>query len=131
MARMSRREFIRLAGNTVAGGIGYPVTGTVHRAGLVIHTPAPNDHLATFDYVVVLMMENRSFDNLLGYLYEPGSVPRGATFAGVAGQTQAKSTPMSIHNFMAPRCPPPTATNPWSIWWRPLMPPSPSRTVPQ
>jgi len=38
-----------------------------------------NDHLAVFDYVVVLMMENRSFDNLLGYLYEPDSVPRGAT----------------------------------------------------
>jgi phospholipase C len=25
--------------------------------------------LDTFDHVVVLMLENRSFDNLLGYLY--------------------------------------------------------------
>jgi phospholipase C len=94
MARMSRREFIRLAGNTVACGIGYPVTGTVHRAGPVIHTPATTDHLATFDYVVVLMMENRSFDNLLSYLYEPDAVPRGATFAGVAGQTLSNPIPL-------------------------------------
>jgi len=66
----------------------------VHRAGLVIHTPATTDHLATFDYVVVLMMENRSFDNLLGYLYEPDAVPRGATFAGVAGQTLSNPIPL-------------------------------------
>ena len=26
--------------------------------------------LETFDHVVVLMLENRSFDNLLAYLYE-------------------------------------------------------------
>jgi phospholipase C len=93
MAKMSRREFIRLAGNTVALGIGYSGTGTAHRAGPVIHTPTQNDPLATFDYVVVLMMENRSFDNLLGYLYEPDSVPRGATFAGVAGQTLSNPIP--------------------------------------
>jgi phospholipase C len=32
------------------------------------------------------MLENRSFDNLLGYLYEPGAVPRGQPFEGVAGK---------------------------------------------
>ena len=40
--------------------------------------------LDTFDYVVVLMLENRSFDNILGYLYQNG-VPAGKQFAGVAG----------------------------------------------
>ncbi len=40
--------------------------------------------LDTFDYVVVLMLENRSFDNILGYLYQDG-VPPGKNFAGVAG----------------------------------------------
>jgi phospholipase C len=40
--------------------------------------------LNTFDHVVVLMLENRSFDNVLGYLYEEG-VPAGKQFAGVVG----------------------------------------------
>ena len=38
----------------------------------------PNDH--RLDHLVVIMFENRSFDNLLGYLYKPGEVP---TFEGV------------------------------------------------
>jgi phospholipase C len=49
----------------------------------------PAAALGSFDHLVVLMMENRSFDNLLGYLYE-GDAParfvgRGeASFRGVA-----------------------------------------------
>ena len=42
--------------------------------------------LDTFDHVVVLMLENRSFDNMLGYLYAPHEVPRGQTFDGVIGK---------------------------------------------
>ena len=45
-------------------------------------SPSP---LATFDYVVVLMLENRSFDNILGYLYRDG-VPAGSEFEGVVGR---------------------------------------------
>lgn len=44
--------------------------------------PSP---LKTFDHVVVLMLENRSFDNILGYLYRDG-VPAGKTFEGVVGR---------------------------------------------
>ena len=40
--------------------------------------------LDTFEHVVVLMLENRSFDNLLGYLYQNG-VPPGKHFEGVVG----------------------------------------------
>ncbi len=40
--------------------------------------------LDTFDHVVVLMLENRSFDNILGYLYQNG-VPPGKNFEGVVG----------------------------------------------
>src|SRR5215204_1838073 len=40
--------------------------------------------LDTFEYVVVLMLENRSFDNVLGYPYQSG-VPSGKQFAGVVG----------------------------------------------
>ncbi|MEQ1864383.1 MAG: alkaline phosphatase family protein [Micropepsaceae bacterium] len=41
--------------------------------------------LDTFDHVVVLMMENRSFDNLLGHLYDAG-LPAGKKFEGAQGQ---------------------------------------------
>jgi phospholipase C len=41
--------------------------------------------LDTFDHVVVLMLENRSFDNILGYLYQAG-IPSGKNFEGVASK---------------------------------------------
>jgi len=44
--------------------------------------------LDTFEHVVVLMLENRSFDNLLGYLYQNG-VPEGKHFEGVVGNNLA------------------------------------------
>ena len=46
----------------------------------------------SFDHIVVLMLENRSFDNLFGYLYD-GEEPRhiipvgGPPFQGVSGRT--------------------------------------------
>jgi phospholipase C len=42
--------------------------------------PRP-DRSHALDHVVVIMFENRSFDNLLGRLYQPGEV---ASFEGVA-----------------------------------------------
>lgn len=42
------------------------------------------------DHVVVLMFENRSFDNLLGRLYEPGEV---ASFEGVLGRELSNPIP--------------------------------------
>lgn len=41
--------------------------------------------LDTFEHVVVLMLENRSFDNLLGYLYldKDFKIPPGKSFAGL------------------------------------------------
>ncbi|MBL7700696.1 MAG: hypothetical protein JNM14_00480 [Ferruginibacter sp.] len=41
------------------------------------------NNLNKFEHVVVLMMENRSFDNLLGYLYNQGDLPDGKQFAGL------------------------------------------------
>ena len=54
--------------------------------------PAPDPRLAVFDHVVVLMLENRSFDNLLGFLYETEAperfLGRGTpVFRGVAGRS--------------------------------------------
>ena len=55
------------------------------------------DPLNSFDHVVVLMLENRSFDNILGNLYYPAGLqsppagstplPAGKTFEGIAGKT--------------------------------------------
>ena len=42
------------------------------------------------DHVVVVMFENRSFDNLLGHLYEPGEV---ASFEGVLGRDLSNPVP--------------------------------------
>ena len=39
------------------------------------------------------MFENRSLDNVLGFLYEPGTVPRDQTFNGVAGKTLTNPVP--------------------------------------
>ena len=58
-----------------------------------------------FDYVVVLMLENRSFDNLLGYLYPdgvPDNAPAGKTFQGVAGKNLANPIPATATGQSAP-----------------------------
>jgi phospholipase C len=46
-----------------------------------------------FDHVVVLMFENRSFDNLLGRLYQPGEVP---SFEGVVGRDLSNPIPPGV-----------------------------------
>jgi phospholipase C len=51
----------------------------------------PNDH--RMDHTVVLMFENRSFDNLLGYLYRPGEV---RAFEGVRGKELANPLPEGL-----------------------------------
>ena len=51
--------------------------------------PRP-DRSNALDHVVVLMFENRSFDNLLGRLYGPGEV---ASFEGVAGKDLSNPIP--------------------------------------
>lgn len=62
--------------------------------------PSPgNGALERIDHIVVLMMENRSFDNLLGWLYDPGNPepfrhpPHGQRFEGVSGRDLSNSVP--------------------------------------
>ena len=43
-----------------------------------------------FDHVVSVMFENRTFDNLLGRLYQPGEV---ASFEGVLGKELTNPIP--------------------------------------
>ncbi len=57
------------------------------------------DMLDTFDHVVVLMLENRSFDNLLGYMYPngvPANAPLGKTFEGVMGNNLSNPVPPGV-----------------------------------
>lgn len=49
--------------------------------------------LDTFDHVVVVMFENRAFDNLLGYLYPTGKSASGQPFNGVAGKNLSNPIP--------------------------------------
>jgi phospholipase C len=51
---------------------------------------APPDRANALDHVVVVMFENRSFDNLLGRLYQPGEVK---TFAGVTSELHVNPVP--------------------------------------
>ena len=51
--------------------------------------PMP-DRRDALDHVVVVMFENRSFDNLLGRLYEPGEV---SSFEGVIGKELSNPIP--------------------------------------
>ena len=51
---------------------------------------AAPDRQNGLDHVVVVMFENRSFDNLLGRLYEPGEV---ASFEGVTGKDLSNPIP--------------------------------------
>ena len=51
--------------------------------------PKP-DRAHAIDHVVSVMFENRSFDNLLGRLYQPGEVP---SFEGVLGKELSNPIP--------------------------------------
>jgi phospholipase C len=54
------------------------------------------------DHLVVLMFENRSFDNVLGYLYPPGTLPASETFDGVATgehNNPSPAGPVPVHIY--------------------------------
>ncbi|WP_336992977.1 alkaline phosphatase family protein [Leucobacter sp. VD1] len=59
-----------------------------------------------FDHLVVLMGENRSFDNLLGHLYTPDTLPAGASFEGLAfgdySNQASDGTVVPAHIYVGP-----------------------------
>jgi phospholipase C len=87
MARITRREFIKKAGAAAVGCGDNDNDGNDN-----VGSGPPQDFeevLDSFDYLVVLMLKNRSFDNLLGFLYPngvPANAPAGTTFDGVTGK---------------------------------------------
>ena len=116
--RASRRDFLRVAGFTaaglgvggVAGGLAGAAAGQQHPAPVTV----PSTHLTPrpegpgFDHLVVVMFENRSFDNLLGYLYSEGGtpVPAGQQFEGVSGKHLSNRTrdgdEVAVHPYSGP-----------------------------
>lgn len=58
-----------------------------------------SSNLDKIDHIVVLMLENRSFDNMLGWLYDRGNPPpydkppRGQSFEGVSGKNLSNPIP--------------------------------------
>lgn len=55
--------------------------------------------LDTFEHIVVLMLENRSFDNLLGYLYEKNEIPPGKSFDGLNTGNYANPVPARADGY--------------------------------
>jgi phospholipase C len=66
-------------------------TSTNHCHGVnknLTTAPTPTNILSSVDHIVVLMLENRSFDHMLGFLYtaEGNVSPSGASFDGLTGK---------------------------------------------
>lgn len=93
----SRRAFLKTAGIAAAGVAVGGVAGGVIGASIasrdgddVEHEtgeefpPLPAPSTPGFEHLIVLMYENRSFDNLLGYLYDEKNLPKGKRFDGLA-----------------------------------------------
>ncbi|HET6672861.1 MAG TPA: alkaline phosphatase family protein [Agromyces sp.] len=112
----SRRDFLRFggaaaAGAVVGGGIGAAAGAAIgHQAGfdegLDDFVPLTPRQQAGFDHLVVLMGENRSFDNLLGYLYNADDLPDGQTFDGLAFGDYRNTSPdgseVAAHIYKGP-----------------------------
>jgi phospholipase C len=61
--------------------------------------------LNSIDHIVVVMMENRSFDHMLGFLYAPGNTsPLGQPFDGLTGNESnpdGKGGSVKVHRIQA------------------------------
>jgi len=115
-SKSSRRDFFRFGGIAAAGAL---IGGGIGAAaGLAAgkqegFAEAADDygalaprHAPGFDHVVVLMSENRSFDNILGYLYTKETLPEGKDFDGVDfgdyENTAADGTTVAAHVYDGP-----------------------------
>ncbi len=108
----SRRSFLKAtglaAGGFAVGGVAGGVTGAFIATGNEGDEEAPTDRLKSkaFDHIVVMMYENRSFDNILGWLYTPDTVPPGQRFDGLAmgrySNVSSDGTDIDAHAYSGP-----------------------------
>ncbi|GAB3122355.1 alkaline phosphatase family protein [Glaciibacter psychrotolerans] len=103
----TRRTFLKRLGIGVAGAatlgaagvaIGSAVTGP--RKPLTFEDEE-SDPTKAFDHVVVVMFENRSFDNVLGWLYKPTEVPAGSSFDGLHQGSYSNPIPGTAETIAA------------------------------
>jgi len=111
----TRRDFLK-AGGLVAAGLAIGGAAGAAAGAAIGHTAGykeaalgdalPPREVPGFDHVVVLMGENRSFDNLLGWLYTPETLPEGETFDGLAfgdyGNPDATGRRVVAHVYQGP-----------------------------
>jgi phospholipase C len=89
---VSRRSFLKLTAAAAAGAginINHALADTSDELPKLL--PVPDK--PGFEHLVVLMFENRSFDNILGHLYSPGKVPDGQSFDGIANGSYSNPSP--------------------------------------
>jgi phospholipase C len=79
----SRRQFLRNVA-TAGGAAALAGLGPVERAFAQTGLPSPES--SGIDHIVVLMMENRSFDHLLGWHEGADGMQAGLRYADVTGQ---------------------------------------------
>jgi phospholipase C len=106
-ASKTRREFLKAGAAAMAAPAVSGCWGETSADVELFGSPG----IDGFKHLVVVMFENRSLDNMLGYLYEPGKVPRNQTFNGVAGKTLSNPLPPYIddgHTSVAVRMSPGT-----------------------
>jgi phospholipase C len=84
MVMLDRREFLGWAGALAGGAIVASCSSSDRRTSSNRGLPAPA--VAPFDTVVTVMMENRSFDHLLGWLPGADGKQAGLAYADVAGR---------------------------------------------
>ncbi len=89
---LSRRNFLKLSA-AAAAGTGIPINKVLADQADELPKLLPVPDKPGFEHLVVLMFENRSFDNMLGYLYPPGTVPEAQSFNGVANGSYSNPSP--------------------------------------
>ncbi|MGN6126175.1 MAG: alkaline phosphatase family protein [Humibacter sp.] len=105
----SRRSFLKRAGVTAAGvaaggavgvaaGTGIGAAAGSHAADVRFEKEfglLPVPEKPGFDHLVVVMFENRSFDNILGFLYADEDPPRGQHFEGLDPTRHSNRDPLT------------------------------------
>jgi phospholipase C len=91
--RVTRRKFLALAAGATALGLGAQSSrlDSCENADLPRGCVLPEPAQAPFDTVVVLMMENRSFDHLLGWLPGANGRQEGLEYVDTNGDTRTTS----------------------------------------
>jgi phospholipase C len=86
-SRFTRRRFVAGAAGLALSSASATALGRIAQAGAASSLPAPAS--SGIDHVVVVMMENRSFDHFLGWLPGADGKTSGLTYPGRDGTTRS------------------------------------------